>query len=104
MVTPCGLLFQELTTSPTVLCTAMEDILIQAVEMDTGTWSPATSEVLLYIVRLVVRVESFIDLVLERARIDDDDDMHGVEEEEKEEEGEKEEEKEEEKEKKEEEM
>jgi hypothetical protein len=64
----------------------MEDILIQAVEMDTGTWSPATSEVLLYIVRLVVRVESFIDLVLERARIDDDDDMHGVEEKEKEEE------------------
>jgi hypothetical protein len=75
MVTPCGLLFKELTTSPKLVCTAMEDLLIQAVEMDTGTWSPATSEVLLYIVRLVVRVESFLDLILERANIDDDDDM-----------------------------
>ena len=86
MVTPCGLLFQELTTSPKVLCTAMEDMMIQAIEMDTGTWSSATSEVLLYIVRLVVRVEGFIDLILERARIDDDEEMEMVEEKEKEEE------------------
>ena len=79
MVTPCGLLFQELTTSPNVVCTALEDLLIQAIEMDTGTYTESTSEILLYIVRLIVRIESFMILILERARLDDDDDINEIE-------------------------
>ena len=75
MVTPCGLLFQELTTSPLVLCTALEDILIQAIEMDTGTYNTTTSEILLYVVRLIIRVESFMNLILERAALDDEEDL-----------------------------
>ena len=62
--TPCGLLFNELTVSPATVIGALDAILDAALDLDVGRYAPATSGVILYAVRLLVRVESYVLFVL----------------------------------------
>lgn len=43
-----------------VLLTSLDRMLDTALELDTGRYSPAQSPLILYVVRLVVRVEGFL--------------------------------------------
>ncbi len=61
--TPCGLLFNELLKSPHSLISSLDKMLDTALEMDTGRYTLAQagcSSVILFVVRLCVRVEEFI--------------------------------------------
>ncbi|CAM9378337.1 unnamed protein product [Chrysoparadoxa australica] len=60
LATPCGLLFNELLKSPQVLLSSLEVMLTTALELDTGKFSSTHAPVILYVLRLVVRVEGFI--------------------------------------------
>ncbi|CAM9735833.1 unnamed protein product, partial [Hapterophycus canaliculatus] len=60
LATPCGLLFNELIKSPKVLLSSLDRMLDTALELDTGRYSPAQSPSILYVLRLVVRVEGFM--------------------------------------------
>ena len=63
--TPAGLLFNELQMSPKVVVKAIEDMLFFCLELDTGKYSADQSNLILYIVRLVVRVLEYITFALE---------------------------------------
>jgi hypothetical protein len=63
--TPAGLLFNELANSPETLVQSIEAMLILICEMDTGKWS-TSSKLILYIVRLVVRVEGYMVFMIEQ--------------------------------------
>lgn len=54
-----GLLFNELVMSPTLVMNSIYTMLERVLDMDTGKYS-ALSESILYILRLVIRVESYI--------------------------------------------
>lgn len=59
LCSPVGLLFNELIMSPTIILTSIQTMLERVIDMDTGKYS-ALSESILYTVRLVVKVESYI--------------------------------------------
>jgi hypothetical protein len=59
LCTPVGLLFNELIMSPKLILTSIQTILERVIDMDTGKYSEL-SESILYVVRLIVKVESFI--------------------------------------------
>lgn len=57
--TSAGLLFNEIIKSPTVVLSAIHDILLKVLDMDTGRYTKV-SEAILYVIRLCVRVEGFL--------------------------------------------
>ena len=63
--TPVGLLFNELMLSPTTVVNALENMADYVLELDEGKWNPNTSAYILYVLRLLVRVEGFIKTVLD---------------------------------------
>ena len=58
--TPAGLLFNELQKSPQGLMRALSDLLEFAIELDSGRFSSGTAPIILYVCRLIVRVEAFM--------------------------------------------
>jgi hypothetical protein len=56
-----GLLMNELTCSPQGMCASLKSILDLACDLDTGKWTPASSPIILYILRMQVRVEQYIN-------------------------------------------
>uniref|UniRef100_A0A0G4IG68 ubiquitinyl hydrolase 1 n=1 Tax=Chromera velia CCMP2878 TaxID=1169474 RepID=A0A0G4IG68_9ALVE len=60
MATPAGLLFNELTHSPRIVATALEEMLDIAVDKDTGRYGAPATRLLLFVTRLCVMVESFM--------------------------------------------
>ncbi|CAM9175989.1 unnamed protein product, partial [Choristocarpus tenellus] len=60
LTTPCGLLFNELLKSPKVLLASVNKMLDTALELDTGRYTKGQSPLILFILRLVVRVEGFL--------------------------------------------
>ncbi len=59
MCTSAGLLFNELVMSPSIVLSSVQQMLEKVLEMDTGKYSEL-SESILFVVRLVVRLESYI--------------------------------------------
>jgi hypothetical protein len=53
----------ELQKSPQGLMKALSDLLEFAIELDTGKYSQGTAPVILYVIRIITRVESFIHVV-----------------------------------------
>lgn len=68
LATPCGLLFNELVRSPYNIMASLEAMLDLMLEHDTGRFSEASSPTILYVVRLVVQVESFILFLQDQER------------------------------------
>lgn len=68
LATPCGLLFNELVRSPYNIMASLEKMLDLMLEHDTGRYSAASSPTILYVVRLVVQVESFVLFLLDQER------------------------------------
>ena len=64
LATPAGLLFNELICSPEGVLQSLRNMLNLALDLDTGRWSPANSPIILYIIRLIVRVEDYILFVV----------------------------------------
>lgn len=65
LATPVGLLLNELLRSPKVVLDAFEQILFQALELDCGRFNDTSSMVILYVVRMMVRVERFLLVVID---------------------------------------
>ena len=61
--TSAGLLFNEIIKSPKVVLSAVHDMILKVIDMDTGRFSKV-SEAILYIVRLCIRVEGFLIFLL----------------------------------------
>jgi hypothetical protein len=55
-----GLLFNELQCAPQGILNALSQMAEHALELDTGRYNPTTSAIILYVVRLLVRVEGFM--------------------------------------------
>ena len=55
-----GLLFNELQKSPQGIAIAISELVNYALEIDTGRYSDSTAAIILYVIRLVVRVEGFM--------------------------------------------
>lgn len=68
--TPCGLLFNELVKSPDVIVQAIGDMLGYVLELDEGKFAPSSSVYILYVVRLIARVESYMIFLLEHSKSD----------------------------------
>ena len=64
MATPAGLLLHELSNAPAPLVDAAEEILALSLELDTGRHDAPCSAGLLYAVRLMTRMHSFIRFLL----------------------------------------
>ena len=62
--TPVGLLFNELQQSPDGILKSLTDILDIALDLETRTWSSATSGLILYVVRLLVRVQGYLSYLV----------------------------------------
>ncbi len=62
--TPCGLLLNELVHAPVPLLDALHMMLTHASELDTGRWTARAAAVILYVVRLVVRIDAFVTLLI----------------------------------------
>jgi hypothetical protein len=60
LATPMGLLFNELQKSPQGIVIAISELVNFALELDTGRYSDSTAAIILYVIRLVVRVEGFM--------------------------------------------
>ena len=65
LATPCGLLFNELQCSPQAIVASLLNLLNHAIELDTGRWTERAAATILYVVRLVVRVESFLVFMIQ---------------------------------------
>ncbi|CAE8618416.1 unnamed protein product, partial [Polarella glacialis] len=68
LATPAGLLFNELLCSPKVVLDTVLVLLKVAVEKDPGRPGSANEGLILYLVRLAVRVESYLLFVVRHAR------------------------------------
>ncbi|CAN0273248.1 unnamed protein product, partial [Ectocarpus sp. 12 AP-2014] len=68
LTTPCGLLFNELLKSPKILLSSLDRMLETALELDTGRYTSTQSPLILYIFRLVVRVEGFLLFLRDEGR------------------------------------
>eukprot|EP00960_Hanusia_phi_P029240 747854-Hanusia_phi.AAC.2 len=58
--THCGLLFNELIKAPHGILTALQNMLKYALELDTGRWTNQSAAIILYVLRLLVRIEGFM--------------------------------------------
>lgn len=65
--TPCGLLFNELLHEPAVVVDAVSSMIRTVMELDEGKFSSKSSPYVLYVVRLAVRVEAYINCLLEHS-------------------------------------
>lgn len=70
LATPCGLLFNELVHSPVGMIKPIQALLDIALDLDTGKYSPGTSRLILYIVRVVVRVEAYMRYLIQHHQWD----------------------------------
>ena len=77
LATPCGLLFNELVHAPDLLLEAIEAMVAFVVEMDEGKFSWNSSPYILYILRLLVKVEGFCQCQLEHAAWRAEDEVSG---------------------------
>lgn len=59
LCTPTGLLFNEIIMAPHIILSSVQQMLERVIDMDTGKYSEL-SESILYVVRLAVRVESYL--------------------------------------------
>jgi hypothetical protein len=58
--TPCGLLFNELQNSPETIISCLHTMMEHILELDQGKYTPSLGFVILYVVRLIVRVEGYM--------------------------------------------
>ena len=65
MQTPAGLLFNELICSPGTITRSVNSMLDHVLEMDTGRYAPTSSPLIMYVLRLVVRVEEYMIYVMQ---------------------------------------
>eukprot|EP01060_Flectonema_neradi_P029194 TRINITY_DN3976_c6_g1_i2.p1 TRINITY_DN3976_c6_g1~~TRINITY_DN3976_c6_g1_i2.p1 ORF type:complete len:3023 (+),score=543.42 TRINITY_DN3976_c6_g1_i2:1734-10802(+) len=65
--TSTGLLFMELQTSPDATLRAIDVLLEYALEKDSGRYDSVNAQLMLYIVRLTVRVEGYIQYICRHA-------------------------------------
>jgi hypothetical protein len=72
LATPCGLLMNELMVSPEGICKSFFDMLDLALDLDTGRFTESTASVILYVVRLLVRVEAYLIAICEHHHADGD--------------------------------
>ena len=63
-----GLLLNEIHFSPTILLTSMQDLLSQALDLDTGIPETSTEDLILYVVRMVASLMNYINMVLNHHR------------------------------------
>ncbi|MDA7651362.1 hypothetical protein N8602_00260, partial [bacterium] len=63
LCTPCGLLFNEMSHSPGLLMQALEDMAKFILEMDEGKFSWHSSPYILYLLRLFVRIEEYLQFM-----------------------------------------
>ena len=63
--TPSGLLFNELVKSPRTILSCLEEMLNLIMEMDSGRYSRKSCSVILYVLRLVIRVEGYMMYVIQ---------------------------------------
>jgi hypothetical protein len=59
LCTPVGFLFNEIIMCPNVILESITSMLLKVIEMDTGKYSES-SDAILYVVRLAVRVEGYL--------------------------------------------
>ena len=66
LATPMGTLFNEIAKSPDVLTSCVMKMLERALDMDVGKYTPSSSSgpLILYTIRLAVRVEGFLKFAL----------------------------------------
>lgn len=62
LATPLGLLFNELQKSPQGIVKSLSQLLERVIELDTGRFT-RSSRVILYVIRLLVRVEGFMRFI-----------------------------------------
>ncbi|KAJ1607845.1 putative EF hand domain-containing protein [Cryptosporidium canis] len=57
--TPSGLLFNELLRSPSTLFKALEELMLMALDKDTGSFSGANSKIILFVLRVSVVISNY---------------------------------------------
>lgn len=67
LLTPAGLLLNELQKSPTNIMRALDEMLEHALELDTGRFLDASSPVILYMIRLAVRIQGYMLRIINHA-------------------------------------
>ena len=65
LATPYGLLINELHRSPDAVLKSTLRLLELALDLDTGSFKASTVDIILYVVRLCARVDSYIDFMVE---------------------------------------
>jgi hypothetical protein len=66
--TPCGLLVNELQTNAAHVLECLIQLGHHTIELDAGRFGPGAPHAMLYVVRLLVRVEGHVLLVLSKER------------------------------------
>jgi len=64
LATPYGLLINELHRSPKVIVDSVSELLKQALDLDTGTPQESTLPIMLYVIQLACRMESYLDMMI----------------------------------------
>jgi len=64
LATPCGLLYNEILKSPNALFESISSFLEQALERDIGRYTESSQNLILFIIRFVVRFESFLSFLI----------------------------------------
>jgi hypothetical protein len=67
MATPLGLLFNELLHAPEHIIDAVDRMALCVLELDEGKWNDASSPYILFVLRLMVRLEGYILCCVEHA-------------------------------------
>jgi hypothetical protein len=65
LCTPSGLLFNELVKSPRTILSCLEEMLNLIMEMDPGRYNRKACSVILYVLRLVIRVEGYMMYIIQ---------------------------------------
>ncbi|KYK65659.1 EF hand domain-containing protein [Toxoplasma gondii TgCatPRC2] len=68
LATPLGLLFNELQHSPQTLLSSLGELLAIAIDRETGAYGGPSALLLLYVIRVVVRVQSYVLFILRHNR------------------------------------
>lgn len=67
LATPLGLLFNELQKSPDSVLVAVGKLLTNVLELDAGRFDATSTPAILYVVRLTVRIQGFVHMLLRHA-------------------------------------
>lgn len=62
--TPYGMLINELHRSPKVIVDSVSELLKQALDLDTGAPEESTLPIMLYVIQLACRMESYLDMMI----------------------------------------